>query len=154
MTPVRIPLAASELTAAASTFILAAAAEAAWLMAAVGGRPTTQGLGLPEARCRDLHEGGCMQVQGLASSPAAPPFSPSLRNSSPPPHTHIGYTAVAHLSPPIRDEDALRAADGEGCHPPATAAAPPWPPPLRDPSAESDADLPRALASFVAVNAW
>ena len=56
VTPVRIPLAASELTAAASAFILAAA-EAAWLMAAVGGRPTTQGLGLPEARCRDLHEG-------------------------------------------------------------------------------------------------
>ena len=52
VTPLRISFGTSELSADAFGLTLADAA--AWFMAAVGGRPTTQGLGLPEVRCRDL----------------------------------------------------------------------------------------------------
>ena len=74
VTPVRISLGASTVLAAvvpqvgAVSVLVLAAAAAAWEIAAVGGRPTTQGLGLPDVRCRDLR---MTKIAGRSAGPVS-----------------------------------------------------------------------------------
>ena len=103
MTPVRISLGATELAAGAPGFILPLA-EAAWVMGAVDGRPTTQGPGISEAaRCRDLRvtsedsggwagagNGLCPRELGMGSKPC------SLSSAAAENHTRASSSLAHH----------------------------------------------------------